>query len=74
MNNPDKNKQPVPDPATPGKEEPGKENPVPVQPPPDKPEIEPIPEELPERDNPHKPADPQANQEQAFKRNSPDKS
>lgn len=73
MNNPDKNKQPIPDPAAPDKQQPGKEDPVPVQPPPDKPEIAPIPEELPERDNPRKPADPQAGEEkeQAFKRQSP---
>lgn len=70
MNNPDKNKQPIPDPA-PDKQQPGKEDPTPIQPPPDKPE--PIPEELPEKENPRKPADPQAGeeQEQAFKRQSP---
>ncbi|MGO4294154.1 hypothetical protein [Chitinophaga sp. RAB17] len=73
MNNPDKNKQPITDPAAPDKQQPGKEDPTPVQPPPDKPEIAPIPEELPERDNPRKPADPQAGEEkeQAFKRQSP---
>ncbi|MET3874963.1 hypothetical protein [Chitinophaga sp. OAE865] len=74
MNNPDKNKQPIPDP-TPEKQQPGKENPPPVQPPPDKPEIEPIPREIPDRDTPHTPANPQATgeQEQAFKKQSPDK-
>jgi len=79
MNNPDKTKQSVPDPATPERQQPGKEDPPvqppPVQPPPVKPEIEPIPEELPERENPRKPADPQAGEEreEAFKRQSPDK-
>lgn len=74
MNNPDKNREPIPDPS-PDKQQPGKENPTPVQPPPDKPEIEPIPQEIPDREIPHTPADPQAvkEKEQAFKRQSPDK-
>ncbi|CAL1520867.1 hypothetical protein [Chitinophaga sp. MM2321] len=72
MNNPDKNKQPIQDPASPDKQQPGKSDPTPVQPPPDKPEIDPIPEEVPDRDVPRKPADPQAKPaEQAFERQTP---
>ncbi|PSL49054.1 hypothetical protein CLV51_101384 [Chitinophaga niastensis] len=72
MSNPDKNKEPIPEPSPPDKQQPGREDPIPVQPPPDKPEIEPIPD-VPERDVPRKPADPQANpgNEQAFKRQYP---
>ncbi|MBV7528910.1 hypothetical protein [Chitinophaga sp. sic0106] len=61
---PDRNKEPIPtqpEKPSPDRQEPGKHEPTPMQPPPDQPEIRPIPQEIPDRQTPHQPADPQTN-------------